>query len=160
MNTKGKPNVPAITAGKGAVAPIQDSQQSESERADGLLTTKLQKSTSVLLRHYSTDPDADALSQMLNVDDVQGTVFWIFKRNNPCRLAAAKLEKSKPFNNLILILIAISTVNLAIETPLDEPGTMKLQVLQYIDYFMTAAFTFEIDDPVVRALNDNQTFLF
>lgn len=43
-----------------------------------------------------------------------------------------------------MILIAISTVNLAIETPLDKPGIMKLRVLQYIDYGMTAAFTFEM----------------
>jgi hypothetical protein len=98
----------------------------------------------VLLRHYSADAEISSLGQVLNMDDVTGTVFWIFGPENSLRLAAARLEKSKGFNNLILILICISTVNLAVETPLDKPGTMKLNVLQYIDYFMTIAFTFEM----------------
>lgn len=98
----------------------------------------------MLLRHYSTDPEGDIASQFVNLDDIEGTVFFIFGKNNPLRLAAARLEKSKGFNNLILLLICISTVNLAVETPLDKPGIMKLRVLQYIDYGMTAAFTFEM----------------
>jgi hypothetical protein len=101
-----------------------------SKEADaGLLTTKLARSTSVLLRHYSTDPEGDVMGQFVNMDDVTGTVFWIFGPNNGCRGAAARLEKSKGFNNIILLLICISTVNLAIETPLDKPGSMKLRVL-------------------------------
>lgn len=98
----------------------------------------------MLLRHYSTDPEGDIASQFVNMDDIAGTVFFIFGKNNACRIAAARLEKSKGFNNLILILICISTVNLAIESPMDKPGIMKLRVLQYIDYGMTAAFTFEL----------------
>lgn len=98
----------------------------------------------MLLRHYSTDPEGDVMGQFVNMDDVNGTTFWIFGPNNACRCAAARLEKSKPFNNIILLLICISTVNLAIETPLDKPGVMKLRILQYIDYFMTGAFTFEL----------------
>jgi hypothetical protein len=101
-----------------------------SKEADaGLLTTKLSRSTSVLLRHYSTDPEGDVMGQFVNMDDVNGSTFWIFGENNACRCAAARLEKSKGFNNIILLLICISTVNLAIETPLDKPGVMKLRVL-------------------------------
>lgn len=122
---------------------VNESDQS-AEKEAGLLTTKLTKSTSVLLRHYSTDPEGDSLGQFVDMNDITGRVFWIFGPNNGCRTAAAKFEKSKGFNNLILILICISTVNLAVETPLDKPGIMKLQVLQYIDYFMTAAFAFEM----------------
>jgi hypothetical protein len=44
----------------------------------GLLTTKLGRSTSVLLRHYSTDPESDVMGQFVNMDDVNGTTFWIF----------------------------------------------------------------------------------
>jgi len=41
-------------------------------------------------------------------------------------------------------LIIISTVTLALETPLDDPEGKKLEILKYIDLFMTAAFTFEM----------------
>ena len=60
------------------------------------------------------------------------------------RLFFASIEKSKGFNNIILVLIMISTVNLAIETPLDKPGCLKLDILKKIDYFMTAAFALEM----------------
>lgn len=52
---------------------------------------------------------------------------------------------NKPyFENPILILILISTVTLALETPLDDPEGEKIKILAYIDLFMTAAFTFEM----------------
>ena len=41
-------------------------------------------------------------------------------------------------------MIIISTVTLALETPLDDPEGKKLEILKYIDLFMTAAFTFEM----------------
>ena len=34
-----------------------ESEEEEGEKAEGLLTTKLSRSTSVLLRHYSVDPE-------------------------------------------------------------------------------------------------------
>jgi hypothetical protein len=60
---------------------------------------------------------------------VKGSAFFCFKPENKCRRFIATVEKGKPFNNVILLLIVISTINLAIETPLDEPGNMKLTVL-------------------------------
>lgn len=54
-----------------------------------------------------------------------------------------RLAESKYFVNIILVLIIISTVTLALETPLDDPEGDKLTILGYIDLFMTAAFTFE-----------------
>jgi voltage-dependent calcium channel R type alpha-1E len=48
------------------------------------------------------------------------------------------------FENTILLLIGVSTVNLALEDPLDDPKLFKLYVLQLIDYGMTAIFTFEL----------------
>jgi len=98
----------------------------------------------VLLRHYSSAADVGNSNDQVNLDDITGTVFWCFGPDNALRCTAARLEKSKGFNNIILLLIAISTVNLAVETPLDKPGIMKLKILQYIDYVMTAAFTFEM----------------
>lgn len=95
------------------------------------------------MRHYSVDPESEAIAPM-DFSDVTGKVMWCCGPDNKCRMFFAKIEKSKPFNNIILLLICISTINLAVETPLDAPGILKLKILQYIDYFMTAAFTFEM----------------
>ena len=54
-----------------------------------------------------------------------------------------KLVESKWFKNTILVLIIISTITLALETPLDDPKGDKIRVLKHIDLFMTVAFTFE-----------------
>ena len=40
-------------------------------------------------------------------------------------------------------LIIISTITLALETPLDDPLGSKITILGYIDLFMTIVFTFE-----------------
>lgn len=42
------------------------------------------------------------------------------------------------------MLIVISTINLALENPLDNPKARKLAILGYIDYGMTAVFTIEM----------------
>ena len=47
------------------------------------------------------------------------------------------------FDWTILIFICISTINLAIESPLDEPGSQKVIILEYIDYGMTLIFIIE-----------------
>ena len=55
-----------------------------------------------------------------------------------------KFITNKWFENVILTLIAISTINLAFESPLDDPNSKKLRNLIYIDYFMTSCFTIEM----------------
>jgi flagellar basal body-associated protein FliL len=45
---------------------------------------------------------------------------------------------------VILLFITISTVLLAVQSPLDDPNTTMAHVLTYIDYGMTAIFTFEM----------------
>ena len=47
------------------------------------------------------------------------------------------------FTNIILLLIIISTITLAFETPLDDPESQKIKILKHIDFGMTIAFTFE-----------------
>ena len=49
------------------------------------------------------------------------------------------------------MLILISTVTLAIETPLDDPEGTKIKILASIDLFMTIAFTFEAAVKIIAA---------
>ena len=51
--------------------------------------------------------------------------------------------RHKWFDNTILLLIVISTLTLAVETPFDDPDGQKIEILTWIDYFMTGAFTLE-----------------
>lgn len=62
-----------------------------------------------------------------------------------------KLVENKWFINIILILIIISTITLAFETPLDDPEGDKLRILGHIDFFMTIAFTFEALVKIIAA---------
>ena len=62
-----------------------------------------------------------------------------------------KFVENKWFQNIILLLIVISTITLALETPLDDPDGEKIKVLGYIDIFMTAAFTFEMTVKIIAA---------
>ena len=48
------------------------------------------------------------------------------------------------FENSILILILISTVNLAFESPTDDPARKKILVFRYIDMAMTVCFFIEM----------------
>lgn len=51
--------------------------------------------------------------------------------------------KNKAFDYCILVLIAVSTINLAFDTPLRDPKSKLNTVLTKIDYFMTSVFTTE-----------------
>lgn len=65
------------------------------------------------------------------------------------RIFFFKLANNKYFENIILLLIAVSTINLALEAPLDDPKNKKLQLLQKIDYAMTAIFTLEMLSKII-----------
>ena len=62
-----------------------------------------------------------------------------------------KLVENNWFKNIILVLIIISTITLALETPLDDPEGNKVRVLNHIDLFMTVAFTFEAIVKIIAA---------
>lgn len=74
-----------------------------------------------------------------------------------------KFTSSKYFDNTILFLIAITTINLALESPLDNPkNNKKLNVLNIIDYAMNAIFTIEMILKILAhgfLLNGPQSYL-
>lgn len=66
------------------------------------------------------------------------------------------------FENIILFLIGVSTINLALEGPLDPPDCNKLKRLKYIDYVMTACFTIEMCSKIIVygfLFNKSQSYL-
>jgi len=53
------------------------------------------------------------------------------------------------FDRIVLLLITISTILLAVDSPLDDPTSKKRAILDYIDYGMSLAFTLEMLTKIV-----------
>ena len=63
---------------------------------------------------------------------------------NCFRLFCLRIAESKVLNGIIMVMVVISTVTLALETPLDDPESEKTKTLRFIDLVVTVAFTFEM----------------
>ena len=91
--------------------------------------------------HYQVEELAKTINE---AHELFGRALYIFGPTNKFRLFCNKLVHAPYFDNFILLLIVISTINLALENPLDDPKARKLEILGYIDYGMTAVFTIEM----------------
>lgn len=76
--------------------------------------------------HEEEEKKGDKLSEK-----IQGSALFIFTKDNCYGLRAfvLKLVNNGKFDNIILALIGVSTLNLAIETPFDVETGMKAKVL-------------------------------
>ena len=74
---------------------------------------------------------------------MHGRSLWCFAKTNGFRKICWVVCTHKWFDNTILFLIIVSTLTLAVETPFDDPNGQKIEILTWIDYFMTGAFTLE-----------------
>jgi len=77
-------------------------------------------------------------------DKIKGTSLCCLKKENKCREKLYFLTQNKRFDQIILLFIVISTILLAVESPLLDPQSTLVKVLGYIDYFMTAVFCLEM----------------
>ncbi len=69
--------------------------------------------------------------------------LFVCGRRNWCRMFARWFVNLRYFDTFILVVIILSTVLMAIETPFDNPDGMKIKILKYIDYVITAIFILE-----------------
>ena len=65
----------------------------------------------------------------------------MFKRKKTC---SEKLQDSNIFENIIMLLILISSILLAFENPLNDPDGELSDILYKADIVMTIMFTLEI----------------
>jgi hypothetical protein len=75
---------------------------------------------------------------------LHGTSCLIWDETNWFRKKCRSIVVHKFFDNLILLLITLSTILLTIENPLDDPNGSKIKVLYYIDIVVTILFTLEL----------------
>ena len=55
-----------------------------------------------------------------------------------------QIGESRKFDIFILVIIIVSSILLAIESPLDNPTSVKTAVLLYFDIAITVIFTTEV----------------
>eukprot|EP00939_MAST-03C_sp_MAST-3C-sp1_P000527 g527.t1 len=75
---------------------------------------------------------------------LRGTSLWLMCPTNPIRVAVSKIVFNPWFDRIILVLIVISSLLLAIETPLDDPDSSKSEVIKALDWVFTIAFIVEM----------------
>ena len=75
--------------------------------------------------------------------EIRGHSLFVLSPENFIRKFCNGVVTCWLFDWIILVFICISTINLAIESPLDDPKSPKVVILEYIDYVMTAIFIFE-----------------
>lgn len=77
-------------------------------------------------------------------ENLHGKSLFCMTSQNELRRFCYKSANNPWFDRIVLILITISTILLAVESPLDDPNSFKISVLKKIDYFMTAVFFLEM----------------
>ncbi|KAF1332070.1 Voltage-gated ion channel, partial [Globisporangium splendens] len=68
----------------------------------------------------------------------------IFTLENPIRKASTLTITHPHFDNVSLVLIAVSTVALAIDNPLNPPDSTFVCILSWLDSILTGLFMFEV----------------
>ena len=81
--------------------------------------------------------------EKVDVKHMHGTSLFCLGKENGFRKTCWVVSTHTWFDRTILLLIVVSTLTLAVETPFDDPNGQKVEILTWIDYFMTGAFTLE-----------------
>ena len=74
---------------------------------------------------------------------LRGKSLYLFSVNNPLRVFLHKIRYWAYFDNVILVLIIISSILLALDNPLNDPDGEMSKTLRQLDIVMTALFTIE-----------------
>ena len=97
-----------------------------------------------ILMHYDIHSRfAMEIEKKKEVRKMTGTSLCCFKQDNGFRKFCWLVSTNTTFDYIILFFIVVSTITLALETPMDDPNGTFVEILTYIDYFMTGAFTLE-----------------
>ncbi|KAJ9447858.1 Voltage-dependent calcium channel type D subunit alpha-1 [Diplonema papillatum] len=102
--------------------------------------------SSVLFGHTPDHAKASPLSQPTNpfeFDDDPNSSLFILSATNPLRLALHRLVTHKYLEAVVIILIAVSTVSLAMNDPKAAPDELLPVINDGIDFSLTVCFTVE-----------------
>jgi hypothetical protein len=80
---------------------------------------------------------------------LEGRSLYLFGPNNILRKFLSEVIAHPKFDDFILLLIMISTVLLTLDSPLDDPNSQKVYILDIFDTVMTILFTIELSIKVI-----------
>ncbi len=77
--------------------------------------------------------------------------LYVLNKKNKIRLFAYKVYKHKLFDNIIMFLIAVSSIKLAVDSYLVNypPDSLTIMVSENVDIFMNVCFLFELITKVI-----------
>ena len=73
----------------------------------------------------------------------------MFNEENSFRIMMIKITESKLFEDVILLFIVLSGIQISAENPLLDPASFKTTILSYFDFVMTTVFLLEVFIKVV-----------
>ncbi len=73
----------------------------------------------------------------------EGNSLFFLGPENSFRIFVTRIVESKPFDMIILFLIAFSSILLALDNPLNDPESDLTKFLHYADIILTSLFAFE-----------------
>jgi hypothetical protein len=73
----------------------------------------------------------------------EGNSLFFLGPENSFRIFVTRIVESKPFDMIILFLIAFSSILLALDNPLNDPESDLTKFLHYSDIILTSLFAFE-----------------
>uniref|UniRef100_K3WQ22 Ion transport domain-containing protein n=1 Tax=Globisporangium ultimum (strain ATCC 200006 / CBS 805.95 / DAOM BR144) TaxID=431595 RepID=K3WQ22_GLOUD len=76
--------------------------------------------------------------------ELTGRSLLVFTLENPIRKVSTSIITHPHFDNMSLVLIAVSTVALAIDNPLNPPDSAFVYILSWLDSTLTGLFMFEV----------------
>jgi Ion transport protein len=119
----------------GSIDVFQDGEEGEKNNVS---SKKKEKRRNIM--ETLAQPQAVAL----NIDTkLTGKVFYCLGPENGFRQFIARLVTHKYFDPFIMILIFVSTILMAVDSPLNDPDSTLSQVLNIIDIVITSFFVIE-----------------
>jgi voltage-dependent calcium channel T type alpha-1G len=85
-----------------------------------------------------------SMKRKVEVIKLEGKSLYLFSPDNKMRIFLSKVIAHPVFDNFILVLILISTILLTLDSPLDDPKSNRVYVLDIFDTVMTVLFIIEL----------------
>nr|CCA18882.1 similar to sodium channel putative [Albugo laibachii Nc14] len=117
----------------------------EKKFRDGIATPK-----SISQEKNQEEPSMDAFEErwnwLLSSSDLppNNTSLYFFPEKHPWRRIAFAIINHPVFDNIVLLLIAVSSIALAVDNPLSDPTSSSAKSLKTLEKFCTILFTIEM----------------
>ena len=120
---RNKEKIPGLAKFFATQRRIKEEEEAKQKALQDAAQTKVQRCTSIVLTNRS---------------------LWVLPPQQQPRKFVTSIVTAPWFDNFILFLILVSSVNLAIDNPLDDPDMPKSIYLKYMDVIMTWCFVLEM----------------